>query len=206
VAEAEQNLAAACAQVGVAEANFFPVVKLTGAAGFQATDTRHILDWQNRIFSLGPSVTLPIFQGGQLKAGLRQAKARYEELEANYRNAVLGAYNDVETALTDLHSRADEAGAQQKALDAAHQYLDLTQTQYRNGLVTYLQVINAEQTSLQSELSAVQILNGQMVSTVLLIKALGGGWEATPPAPEPLLDLSPGNTVPVRTAENDGKG
>ena len=205
VAEAEQNLAAACAQVGVAEANFFPVVKLTGAAGFQTTDTQHILDWQNRIFSLGPSVTLPIFQGGQLKASLRQAKARYEELEANYRNAVLGAYNDVENALTDLHMRADEAGAQQKAVDAARGYLQLTQLQYKNGFVNYLQVIDAERTLLTNELSAVQILNERMVSTVLLIKALGGGWEAVPAVSLAAQDSNPESTPAIKTAEAPGK-
>jgi len=144
VAEAERNLAVASAQIGVAKANFFPVVKLTGAAGFESTDIQHALDWRNRIWSLGPSVALPIFEGGQLRANLRQAKARYDEMQATYRNAVLGAFTDVENSLTDLHMRADEADAQEKAVTAAREYQQLTQVQYRNGLVNYLQVIDAK--------------------------------------------------------------
>jgi len=205
VAEAEENLAAACAQIGVAEADFFPVVKLTGATGFQATDSKNMFNWQNWVWSLGPSASLPIFQGGQLKASLRQAKARYDEMEALYRNTVLSAFSDVENALTDLHVRAEEAGAQQKAVDAARQYLQLTQSQYRNGMVNYLQVINAEQTSLSSELSAVQILNGRMVSTVLLIKALGGGWEAVPPPGVGQAGADTASSPPAQKAENGGK-
>jgi multidrug efflux system outer membrane protein len=178
VAEAEQDLTAACAQIGVAKANFFPVVKLTGAAGFESIDLQHSLDWQNRIWSLGPSMTLPIFEGGQLRASLRKAKARYEELEATYRNTVLTAFSDVENSLTDLHMRADEAEAQGRAVESARDYAKLTHVQFQNGLVNYLQVIDAERTLLTNELSAAQILGQRMVSSVLLMKALGGGWDA----------------------------
>ena len=205
VAEAEQNLAVACAQIGVAEASFFPVVKLTGAAGFESTDIQHAIGWPNRIWSFGPSITLPIFQGGQLRAGLRQAKARYDEIQATYRNAVLGAFSDVENSLTDLHTRADEANAQENAVAAAHEYQQITQAQYQNGIANYLQVIDAERTLLTNELSAAQILNQRMVSTVLLIKALGGGWEAAPPAPSEPHDLTPEGSPTVKTAEDSGK-
>ncbi len=180
VAEAEQNLVAACAEIGVAKAEFFPVVKLTGSAGFQNDEIKNIFDWQNFAWSLGPSVSLPIFKGGQLKANLEKAKARYEELSFTYRSTVLNAYVDVEDSLTDLHLRADAAEAQAKAVAAAREYLRLTQLEYQSGITDYLHVVNAEQTLLTNELSEAQTLNQRMVSSVLLFKALGGGWEAQP--------------------------
>jgi multidrug efflux system outer membrane protein len=183
VAEAEQNLVAASAQIGVATAQFYPTISLIGAAGFESLDLKHSLDWKNRVWSIGPSVSVPIFEGGQLKAGLAQAKARYDELTATYRGTVLGAIRDVEDSLTDLHHFSDEATAQQQAVQSSRESLRLSQVQYERGLIAYLQVIDAERTLLANELSASQILNQRMVSTVLLIKALGGGWEVTQPAP-----------------------
>lgn len=177
VAEAEQNLIAANAQVGVAKANFFPVFQLTGAAGFESIDIKHALDWENRIWSLAPSVSIPIFEGGQLNANLQQAKARYDEVLANFHTAVLGAYRDVEDSLNDLHYQSDESEAQTRAVDSSREALNLFQVQYKQGLISYLQIIDAERTLLTNELSAAQILNQRMVSTVLLIKAIGGGWQ-----------------------------
>jgi len=178
VAEAEQNLVGACAEIGVAKADFFPAIKLTGSAGLQSADLQNVLDWQNRTWSIGPSISLPIFKGGQLRANLEKAKARYDELEATYRNSVLNAFRDVEDSLTDLHARADEAGARGKAAASAREYLRLTQIQYQTGVIDYLQVVNAEQTLLTNELSEAQVLNERIASTLLLIKALGGGWES----------------------------
>ncbi len=180
VAEAEQGLVAACAEIGVAKADFFPAVKLMGSAGLQGTDIENILDWENVAWSIGPSVSLPLFKGGQLRANLRKAKARYDELEATYRNKVLSAFADVEESLTDLRLRADAAESQAKAVAAAREYLRLARIQYESGVTDYLHVVNAEQTLLNNELAETQILNQRMVSTVLLIKALGGGWEAYP--------------------------
>lgn len=178
VAKAEQNLAAACAQIGVAKANFYPVVKLTGAAGFESADIKDALDWENRVWSIGPSVSLPIFQGGQLRANLRQAKAKYQELEAAFRETVLIAFGDVEDALTDLHMRADQAQARAHAVDAAREYLRLAQLEYQVGLSDYRQVVDAQKALLDNELSVVQTLDQRMASTVLLIKSLGGGWDS----------------------------
>jgi len=177
VAEAEQNLASSCADIGVAKADFFPVVKLGGSAGFQSAELKNVLDWRNLAWSFGPSVSAPLFKGGQLRANLRKAEARYDELDATYRKRVLSAFVDVEDSLTDLQMRADAAGSQAKAVAAAREYLRLTQIEYRTGITDYLRVVNAEQTLLSNELLESQILNQRMVSTVLLIKALGGGWE-----------------------------
>jgi multidrug efflux system outer membrane protein len=177
VAEAEQNLIAANAQVGVAVANFYPRINLNAAAGFQSFDLAHALDWEQRIWSLGPSISLPLFTGGQLQSSLDQARARYDELVANYRGIILGAVRDVEDGLTDLRLRADAAQAQEQAVRSSREYLRLAQLQYQQGLISYLTVIDAERTLLTNELSAAQILNQRLTSTVLLIKALGGGWE-----------------------------
>jgi multidrug efflux system outer membrane protein len=181
VIQAEQNLRAANAQVGVATAAFYPTFRLTGAAGFESIDVHHGLDWESRVWSIGPSVSFPIFTGGQLTANLEQAKARYQELSATYRGAVLTAFRDVEDSLTDLHLRADAAKAQDQAVAAAREYRRLAEVQYRGGLANYLVVIDAERTLLSNELSAVQILNQRLISTVLLIKSLGGGWDPDAP-------------------------
>lgn len=184
VAAAEQNLASASAEIGVAKAEFFPKVSINGSAGFQSAELEDILDWQSRTWSFGPSVSLPIFRGGQLKANLEQAKARYDEMEANYRDSILTAFKDVEDSLTDIHARAAEAESRGKAVAAAREYLRLVRIQYETGVFDYLNVIDAEQALLNNELSEVQVRNERMTATVLLIKALGGGWEAEYPAQE----------------------
>jgi multidrug efflux system outer membrane protein len=178
VARAEEQLVAANAQVGVALAAFYPQLKLTGAAGFESFDLAHALDWESRVWSIGPSISFPLFTGGQLEGNLQQVRARYDELVATYRGAVLAAFRDVEDSLTDLHYRADAATAQDEAVRTSREYLRLSQIQYKGGLATYLQVIDAERTLLTNELSAVQLLNQRLDSTVLLIKSLGGGWQA----------------------------
>jgi len=185
VAQAEEDLIAANAQVGVATALYYPTVRLTGAAGFESVDLEHALDWENRIWSIGPSISFPIFNGGQLDANLAETKAKYEELAATYRGSVLAAFRDVEDSLTDLHLRADAAQAQNDAVKSAREYLRLSQVQYKGGLIPYLQVIDAERTLLTAELSAAQILNQRLASTVLLIKSLGGGWNPDHPATVP---------------------
>lgn len=188
VAQAEQILAATNAQIGVAQANFYPTFSLTGVAGYESINLRHAVDWQSRIWSIGPSISAPIFEGGRLTANLEQARARYEEVQANYRQTVLNAYAEVEDALTDLHMRADSATAQERAVVASREYLQLAEVQYKKGLTNYLLVVDASRTLLTNEVAAEQIRNQRMISAVLLIKALGGGWEsnhsaATQPAP-----------------------
>jgi len=178
VAEAEQNLAAASAQIGVATAEFYPALRLNAAAGFESLDLRHLPDWQSRIWSIGAGLVAPIFQGGRLDANLKQARARFEELLAVYRGRVLIAFRDVEDALTDLHHQSEAAEAQTRAVESAREYLRLAETQFQQGLLNYFQVIDAQRTLLTNELSSAQLLNQRLGSTVLLIKAIGAGWEA----------------------------
>ena len=169
---------AASASIGVAKAELYPTISLTGEAGFESFDVQHALDWEQRIWSVGASAALRSLRAVELQANLDQARARYQELAANYRNSVLGAIRDVEDSLTDMHLRADEASAEAEAVKASDEYLRLSNIQYHQGLVGYLQVIDAERTLLANKLIAEQTHNLRMASTVLLIKALGGGWEA----------------------------
>jgi multidrug efflux system outer membrane protein len=177
VAEAEENLISANAQIGVNVAAFFPNLTLTGQAGFESTDISKLLNWESRIWSIAASAAQPIFQGGRLTANLKQAKARYEELVATYRSTILGAFRDVENSLTDLHHRAIESDSQARAVAADRENYDLFTKQYKAGLTTYLQVITTERTLLTDEINEAQIRFNRMISTVLLIKALGGGWK-----------------------------
>lgn len=185
VAEAEQNLAVASAQIGVAVSQYYPDLTLTGTAGWESLDFRHLPDWQSRIWSIGASVFQPIFTGGRIDASVEQARGRYLELLAVYRGQVLGAYRDVEDALTDLHLRSDASRALAQAVDSSREYLRLSETQFQQGLISYLQVIDAERTLLGNELSAAQLASLRLVSAVQLIKALGAGWEEGVPPPLP---------------------
>ena len=177
IASAERTLAAANAQIGLAKADFYPSLSLTGAGGFSSIDLNTLTDWKNRAWSFGPSLSLPIFQGGKLNAALRQAKARYEERAATYRSTVLGAFRDVEDQLTDLKLLADEAESLSRTLESAREYFRLTELQYKQGLTTYLQVIDANQTLLNAELADARTQAQRLAATLLLIKALGGGWD-----------------------------
>jgi multidrug efflux system outer membrane protein len=176
VAEAEQNLVAVNAQIGVATADFYPRFSLTGSAGFESADGSTIFNWQSRVWAIALSISLPIFQGGRLRANLEATEARYRQAVAAYVNQVLVAYGDVEDALTDLHALSDEVGILREAVSASQNYLHLAQVQYQQGLVDYLIVIDAERTFLANQLSLAQAVNRQMAASIHLIKALGGGW------------------------------
>ena len=182
VAASEHRLAAANAQVGIATANFFPSFTLSATGSLVDSSLGSLLDWENRTWSAAGGVGLPIFSGGQQTAALAQAKARYRELVASYRATVLGAIRDLEDQLSDLSLLAAKAQSLEETLANARELARLTEIQYRQGLTTYLQVIDSNQTLLTNQLSAAQAQRQRISATVLLIKALGGGWpgEAAP--------------------------
>jgi len=182
VAEAEQNLIAANANVGVSTADFFPVFTIIGEAGFESFDLQHLLDWQSRMWALGPNISFPVFEGGKLTAQLELSKQQYNQTLANYRQQVLTAFQDVEDSLSDLHHYAQEAHDTDIAVDSSQEYLHLSNVQYRNGIVSYLTVIDAERILLTNQIASAQITNNRLVSTVLFMKALGGGWDSANPA------------------------
>jgi multidrug efflux system outer membrane protein len=183
VAEAEQNLVAANAQIGVATADFYPRFTLTSSAGFESANIASLFTWQSRVASILPSVSIPIFEGGRLRATLEATRARYRQAIAAYTNQILVAYGDVEDALTDLHAFTDEVGNLREAVSASRDYLRFAQAQFKYGLVDYLIVIDAERTLLANELSLALAVNLQMGASVQLIKALGGGWNPSEDGP-----------------------
>jgi multidrug efflux system outer membrane protein len=176
VAEAEYNVRAANAQIGVATAEFYPRFTITSSAGFESMDIATVFTWQSRVASIVPRISIPIFQGGRLRANLAASQARYEQTVGTYVNQVLIANGDVEDALTDLHAFSDEVGRLREAVGASQGYHRLALVQYRQGLTDYLIVIDAERTLLANQLSLAQAVNLHMGSSIRLIKALGGGW------------------------------
>ena len=179
IAEAERRVAAANAQIGVARAAYFPSFTLSAAAGFESTKTSNLLFAPSRYWSVGPQVSLPIFEGGRLLAQTAQAKAAYEEQVADYRNTVLTAYQDVEDNLAALRELEKESKTDAAAVQATDTALKQAQDRYDAGIVTYLEVAVAETAALQAQVTAVTIQARRMSASVLLIKALGGGWQAT---------------------------
>jgi multidrug efflux system outer membrane protein len=180
VAAAEQTVVASNAQIGVAKAELYPTFSLSSFVGFESANLRNLTNWSSRVASLIPGVTVPIFEGGRLKANLAAARAQYRQNVAAYVNQVLTAYADVEDALTDLHAYNDEVGSLRNAVTASQDYLRFAQVQYKIGLVDYLTVIDAERTLLSNQLALAQSVNSEMAASVHLIKALGGGWQDRP--------------------------
>jgi len=178
VAMAEQNVVSFNAQVGVATAELYPTFTLTGAAGFESANLSHLLDWKSRMASIGPSVSIPIFDAGRRRYNLAAVKAQYQQSVAAYVSQVLSAYSDVEDALTDLHALTDEVERMRAAVAASQNYVNTARAQYKQGLVTYLVVIDAQRTLLSNQLTLTQDINQQMAASIHLIKALGGGWDA----------------------------
>src|ERR1043166_3936210 len=177
VVEAEQKLHAECARIGVAKAAFFPTIKLTGASGATTADLGLLLNPHSRFWSIGPSIHFPIFEGGRNSANLKAAEARYEQTVASYRGTVLNAFREVEDSLSDLSTLTSQSEAVHRALLSARDTAALASERYQRGLSSYLDVVDAQRTVLQSERTEVQLLGQRAVSTILLAKAVGGGWE-----------------------------
>jgi multidrug efflux system outer membrane protein len=177
VSAAERRMAAANASIGVAKAAFFPTVELNGLAGVESVNAGTLFNWSSRMWALGPSLTLPIFEGGRLRAGLRFANATYEEMVASYRQSVLTAFSEVEDSLSAQHRLASQYEAESDALLAARKQLEIANYRYRDGLTTYLDVATAEASELNIEFTTVQLRGEQLVAAVTLTKSLGGGWQ-----------------------------
>jgi multidrug efflux system outer membrane protein len=177
VAEAERRLAASNAEIGIASAAYYPRLKLTALGGYESSDLSSLFSWKNSIWALGAAAAAPLFTGGSTKADVERARARYEESVAVYRQQLLLAFQEVEDGLSGLRVLAQQADAQARAVASARRTADLSKTRYAAGLVGYLEVVDAERTALQSERLATQIQGQRLVTSVFLIKALGGGWQ-----------------------------
>uniref|UniRef100_A0A7C4MK18 Efflux transporter outer membrane subunit n=1 Tax=Desulfatirhabdium butyrativorans TaxID=340467 RepID=A0A7C4MK18_9BACT len=179
IAAAERRMAAANAGVGVATAALYPTVKFSGIAGFQSSDLYQLFDWPSRYWAVGPSLSWPVFQGGQLEAAKRQSMAAYEETVARYRQTVLNAFSDVETNLAAQNLIAEEIEQVSQALTSARMQLEVATHRYRLGASTYLEVATAQNAALSIERSLVRLKGQQWMAVTALVKSLGGGWEGT---------------------------
>lgn len=181
VAEAERTMAAACENIGVAKAAFFPSIQLTGSAGVESADLKSIFDWESRTWQFGPNISLPLFEGGRNRAGLQRARAAYTEAVEQYRSQVLTAFREVEDGLAGLRLLRDQFEDQIRAVTAAKKAADLSRLRYKEGLASYFEVVQADRIALENQISAYELNGQRVVTTVLLIKALGGGWQANNP-------------------------
>jgi outer membrane protein, multidrug efflux system len=181
IAEAERRLAADNARIGIAKAAFFPAVRLTGSAGYMSAELDNLFNWESRFWSIGPSVSLPIFAGGRNLANLRASRARFEESVARYRQRVLIAFGEVENALAGIQLLAEQAAAQERALTSARLARDLAMASFSAGLSNFLDVIDADRVALQAHRATVQVTGQRYVAAVQLIKALGGEWTIAQP-------------------------
>jgi NodT family efflux transporter outer membrane factor (OMF) lipoprotein len=178
VAAAERAMAAANAQIGVATAAFYPSVTLNGAYGGESRAFPALFDASSLLWSLGASLSQPLFDGGRIRANLESARAGYDATVANYRRTVLTAMQEVEDGITGM-ALLERAHAQSlKAVDSATKVFELATIRYEGGVATHLDVITAEQALLTAERQAAQLLGQRLVIAVFLIKALGGDWQA----------------------------
>src|SRR5438876_9730987 len=176
VAEAERQLASANARIGVAKAAFFPVLSLTGSGGYVSGDIDSLFNWESRAWSIGPSLSLPIFAGGRNRANYKRSQASFDEAVARYRQQVLVAFGEVENSLSGIRHLVDQAAAQQRAVANARRAAELATDRYRSGIVSYLEVVDASRDALQAERANAQLAGQRLIAAVQLIKALGGGW------------------------------
>ena len=178
VAAAERRTAAANADIGVAQAAFFPTVTLTAAGGSRTTSLADLFAAPTHFWSLGAAVLQPLFDAGLRSAQKAQAVAAYDEQVATYRQTVLAGFQEVEDNLAALRILEEEAALQDEVIKAARQAVALTTNQYQAGVVSYLNVITAQATLLANERAAANILGQRLAASVALIRALGGGWSA----------------------------
>ncbi|WP_454668227.1 efflux transporter outer membrane subunit [Achromobacter kerstersii] len=199
VAAAERRAAAANAQIGVAEAAWFPSLTLSADGGFRNGQFAELLTAPARFWSLGPALALTIFDGGARAAHVEQARASYDSQAAAYRQAALVGLREVEDYLIQLRVMENEQVVQRRALESARESLRLIQNQYQAGLVDYLSVAVVDATALNSERNALSLLGTRLVASVNLIVALGGGWDGLPAvqqadaAPAPASTTAPVN-------------
>jgi outer membrane protein, multidrug efflux system len=178
VAEAERDMASTNAQVGVARAAYYPSLNLFGGTGFQTSNIANLLTSPSIFWALGANLAEPIFTGGTRRAQLQFAQAGYDASVANYRATVLNAFREVQDSVSGLTVLQQAEQSQQSAVNAAQNTLDISTDRYKGGLVSYLDVVTAQQTLLSNQQQLATIRGQRLVTSVLLVKALGGGWDA----------------------------
>jgi len=176
IAAAERNMAAANAQIGVAYAAFYPTLTLSASGGVESSAIKHILDWPSRFWSIGPSISETVYDGGLRRATVNQYIATYNANVATYRQSVLTAFQQVEDSLAAVGILSQQILRQQEAVDSSQTFLQLEWERYKNGIDPYIDVVTAQITLLANRRSLAILQVQQMTASVQLIESLGGGW------------------------------
>ena len=179
VASAERTMAQQNALVGVAQTAFYPQFTISGGGGFQSISIGSLITAPSAFWAVGGDLLQPIFNGGRNRATLAATKSSYDESVANYRQSVLVAFQQVEDGLSSLDALSQAAASQSSAVNSSKRSLELSNNRYVGGVATYLDVITAQVSLLNNQRLATQLLGQQMVTSVFLVKALGGGWDAS---------------------------
>ncbi|MDD0975915.1 efflux transporter outer membrane subunit [Pseudomonas sp. TNT2022 ID681] len=177
IASAERKVMSANASIGVARAAYFPDLTLSMSGGYSSSSFKDWISLPNRFWSVGPQLAMTLFDAGKRSAEVDRTVAVYDQTVAQYRQAVLDGFREVEDYLVQLRVYEDEAQVRAEALVAARESLRLTENQYKAGLIDYLDVVNVQTTALSNERSVLTLRQGQLVASVQLIAALGGGWD-----------------------------
>ncbi|MEZ3185410.1 efflux transporter outer membrane subunit [Pseudomonas sp. LM13] len=191
IAAAERQVIAANANIGVAEAAWYPDLTLSASGGYRNSSFSDLFSVPNRFWSLGPQLALTLLDFGSRRAELERAEASYDQTVANYRQTVLDSFREVEDYLVQLRVLEEEAVVQREALEAAQESLRLIEDQYRAGTVDFLSVATVQTTALNNERTNLTLLGDRLTASVLLIAALGGGWDSAQLDQSPTAATSP---------------
>jgi len=177
IREAEQNLIAANAQIGVARAAYFPQISLTGSGGYESSKLTNLFQGPAGVWSLAGSITQPIFEGGRLKSGVRLARAQHDQLLLTYQQTIQGAFRDVSDALVAYRKYREFRIQQQLLVESARDAAHLSEVRFKAGSTDYLEVLTNETNAFSAELTLAQAQGNELSALVQLYLALGGGWQ-----------------------------
>jgi NodT family efflux transporter outer membrane factor (OMF) lipoprotein len=179
IASAERRVAAANEQIGIAIAAFYPNLTLSGSGGFQGSTLANWFSWPSRFWSVGPQLAETLFDAGRRRSVVDEQRAAYDATVAGYRETVLVALQQVEDDLAELRILESESAKTQETVQAATRALNVSTAQYRAGTTSYLTVITSQATLLNAERQVINLISRRLVASVLLIQALGGGWDTS---------------------------
>jgi NodT family efflux transporter outer membrane factor (OMF) lipoprotein len=195
IAGAERQVAAANAEIGVNVAAYFPQLTLTGTSGTEAIALSQLFSGPSFFWSVGPTLAQTLFDAGKIHGQVQEAEAAYDAQVATYRQTVLTAFQQVEDNLAGLRILQEETAAEESAVQSAQKSLDIATNQYKAGTIDYLNVITTQAIALSDEVNAVNLRTRQMTTSVLLVEALGGGWDVSRlPGPAGVADVPPAQT------------
>ena len=182
-------MAAANAHIGVAYAAYYPDLTLAATGGMESSALKNLLDWPSRFWSVGPSISETVYDGGLRRATVNQYIAKYNANVAAYRQSVLTAFQQVEDALAEVRILSQQIRQQQEAVDSSQTFLRLELGRYKNGIDPYIDVVVAQTTLLANQQSLTTLQVQEMAASVQLIEALGGGWDRSQlPAPQQITE------------------